>query len=63
MFIEQGIKKSNEFWKYILGSILIIGASTLGQLPLGIVILFKSLKSGKNISNTNDAINSLDFFE
>ena len=60
MFIEQGIKKSNEFWKYILGSILIIGASTLGQLPLGIAILFKSLKTGKNLSNTNDAINSLD---
>ncbi|MFZ4106302.1 lysostaphin resistance A-like protein [Flavobacterium sp.] len=60
MFIEQGIKKSNEFWKYILGSILIIIASTLGQLPLGVVVAFKSFKSGKTLSNTNDAINLLD---
>ncbi len=60
MFIEQGIKKNNEFWKYILGCILIIIASTLGQLPLGIVVAFKSFKSGKTLSNTNDAINLLD---
>jgi membrane protease YdiL (CAAX protease family) len=60
MFIEQGIKKSNEFWKYILGSILIIGAATLGQIPLGIAVAFKSLKSGKIPTNPNDAINLLD---
>ncbi len=60
MFIEQGIKKSNEFWKYILGSILIIAASTLGQIPLGIAVAFKSLKSGKIPTDTNAAINLLD---
>ena len=60
MFIEQGIKKSNEFWKYILGSILIIAASTLGQIPLGIAVAFKSLKSGKIPTDTNTAINLLD---
>jgi membrane protease YdiL (CAAX protease family) len=60
MFIEQGIKKSNEFWKYILGSIFIIGASALGQIPLGIAVAFKSFKSGKIPTNTNDAINLLD---
>jgi membrane protease YdiL (CAAX protease family) len=60
MFIEQGIKKSNEFWKYILGSIFIIGASALGQIPLGIAVAVKSLKSGKIPTNTNDAINLLD---
>ena len=60
MFIEQGIKKSNEFWKYILGSILIIAASTLGQIPLGMAVAFKSLKSGKIPTDTNAAINLLD---
>ncbi len=60
MFIEQGIKKSNEFWKYILGSILIIAASTLGQIPLGMAVAFKSLKSGKIPTDTNTAINLLD---
>ena len=60
MFIEQGIKKSNEIWKYILGSILIIGASTLGQIPLGMAVAFKSLKLGKIPKDTNAAINLLD---
>ncbi len=60
MFIEQEIKKSNEFWKYIFGSILIIGASTLGQIPLVIAVAFKSFKSDKIPTDTIDAINLLD---
>ncbi|WP_396147214.1 lysostaphin resistance A-like protein [Flavobacterium sp.] len=46
MFIEQGVKKENPFWKYIVGSILIILASTIGQIPFGIAVLMKTMKSG-----------------
>lgn len=42
MFIEQGFKpKDNRFWKYIVGSIAVIGASVIGQIPLGIAIAVK----------------------
>ena len=46
MFIEQGVKKENPFWKYIVGSILIIIASTIGQIPFGVAVLMKTMKSG-----------------
>ena len=60
MFIEQGINKNNDFWKYILGSIIIIGAATLGQIPLSLAFLNESLKTNKIPTNTNEALQSLD---
>ena len=43
MFIEQGFKpKDNRFWKYIVGSIAVIGASVIGQIPFGIAIAVKA---------------------
>lgn len=60
MFIEQGIKKSNEFWKYILGSILIIAASTVRQIPLGLAVAYKTLKTQHVPANTNEALKLLD---
>ena len=47
MFIEQGIKKDNIFWKYLIGSVLIGVAAFVGQIPLMIAIGIKSVKSGK----------------
>jgi len=57
MFIEQGIKKENEFWRYILGSIVAIAASFIGQIPLFIAIFIKSLKKG-NFPTTNEEVMS-----
>jgi membrane protease YdiL (CAAX protease family) len=60
MFIEQGLNKNNEFWKYILGSIIIIGAATIGQIPFSLVYLNESLKTNKIPTNTNEALQLLD---
>lgn len=61
MFIEQGIKEGNKFWKYILGSIFIIGASFLGQLPMLALLLFQTSFRGKNYPTTDEEL--LHFFE
>lgn len=53
MFIEQGISKDNPFWKYIIGSLIIIMAAFIGQLPLLFVILGKALDGG-GIPTTNE---------
>ena len=53
MFIEQGITPENKFWKYIVGSVLIIVAAIVGQLPLTVAIL---LKVGINIPSDTGAI-------
>lgn len=47
MFIEQGIQPEQKFWKYILGSLMIVGASFVGQIPLMLGVVFKTLGSGQ----------------
>ncbi|MFA9191246.1 CPBP family intramembrane glutamic endopeptidase [Flavobacterium sp. FZUC8N2.13] len=61
MFIEQGIRLENKFWKYILGSSLIILASFLGQIPLVIAVISKTILKGATYPATNDEI--MHFFE
>lgn len=41
MFLEQAFKPNNEFWRYLLGSVVIILAATIGQIPLLIAIGIK----------------------
>ena len=60
MFLEQGVKKGNEFWRYILGSVVIIFAAGIGQIPLGIVLAIKSYYSKKIPKDSNEALNMLD---
>lgn len=54
MFIEQGVKLENKFWKYILGSSLIILASTVGQIPFMIAVFAKSFSEGKALPSNSD---------
>lgn len=41
MFIAQAYKALHEFWRYLVGSVLIIAASTIGQIPFTLAILGK----------------------
>lgn len=61
MFVEQGINSENKFWKYIIGSIFIIGASFLGQMPMLVVLLFETATKGKKYPTTDAEL--LHFFE
>ena len=56
MFIEQGIKSENRFWKYIWGSLVIILASFMGQIVFLIALLIDSLTKGKPYPTNNEAI-------
>ena len=62
MFIEQGIKAGNRFWKYICGFAVNYGsASFFGQMPLLVGLLYETIASGKPYPTNNDAI--MRFFE
>lgn len=61
MFIEQGIKSENKFWKYIVGSLVIIFASFLGQVPLLIALLYETFVKGKKYPSSNEDV--MTFFE
>jgi len=49
MFIEQGFKKENEFWKYLIGSILVFIASIIGQIPIGLAVVYEVFVNSKPI--------------
>lgn len=50
MFIAQGFKvKNNHFWKYIVGSIVVIIASAIGQIPWLIAVAMKLIGEKKSI--------------
>ena len=56
MFIEQGIQSENKFWKYLFGSVLLFGASLIGQLPLLMGVLYETLVRKKKYPNSNAAM-------
>jgi len=56
MFLEQGIKPQNKFWLYLLGSVLIIIASFIGQIPFSVAVLYKSYVSNEVFPTDNAAI-------
>jgi membrane protease YdiL (CAAX protease family) len=61
MFLEQGINENNKFGKYLLGSVLIIAASFVGQLPMLAAILFQTFFKGKKYPENEDQL--MHFFE
>lgn len=61
MFLEQGIKPENKFWKYLLGSVFIITASFIGQLPFSVAMIYKSFVDKIVIPTDNDS--ALKIFE
>ena len=60
MFLEQNISKENPFWKYLIGSVIVLLVSIIGQIPLLIVIGVKALEAG-SYPTTNEEL--LQFLE
>lgn len=56
MFIEQGIKNENRFWKYIVGSIIIILASSIGQLPLVFAVSYDRLDENESVRSLSQSL-------
>lgn len=49
MFIEQALKPGNDFWKYLVGFVLIALAYIVGQIPFTIAVLAKSMADGNGL--------------
>lgn len=60
MFIAQALKPHNDFWKYIAGSVIVIVASVVGQLPLGLALIMTSMRDGKPMPTENDIFRYMD---
>ncbi|GGF10538.1 CPBP family intramembrane glutamic endopeptidase [Flavobacterium limi] len=55
MFLEQAIKPENNFGKYILGSVIIIICSFVGQIPFTLALVYKSFTDKTAIPSDNDS--------
>lgn len=53
MFLKQSFLAQNRFWKYLVGSVIVILAAFAGQIPLMVAILAKSMSSGLEVPSTN----------
>jgi membrane protease YdiL (CAAX protease family) len=52
MFIIQAFKPENAFWKYLVGSVIVIAASLLGQIPFSIAVAMKMFSQGGEMPTT-----------
>lgn len=49
MFIEQAFKYKHDFWRYLVGSLVIFILAMIGQAPFTIAVVMKKMKEGKNV--------------
>lgn len=60
MFIEQALKKENKFWKYLLGSLVIIFTSSLAQIPLLLAVFLSPKTTSISQLNSDNLLQVLD---
>lgn len=56
MFLEQGIKPQNNFFLYLIGSVIIILASFIGQIPFSAAVFYDSYKNNTVVPTDNDTV-------
>ncbi|SDB40893.1 hypothetical protein SAMN03097699_1167 [Flavobacteriaceae bacterium MAR_2010_188] len=54
MFIKQAFNYKHEFWRYLVGSLIIFIAAIIGQLPLTAVIFIKAIKDGGSLTSIDE---------
>jgi len=59
MYIAQAFKYQSDFWRYIIGSIVVIAAHTLAQVPFVIALFIKDKSVMQNL-NVNTMMTTLD---
>lgn len=52
MYLQHAFKGKNDWWRYVLSSIIVICAYFLAQLPISLIVLFKATENndGANIA-------------
>lgn len=53
-YIQQAFKGQHEFWRYLVGSLIIFTAALIGQFPITLVIIFKVFGEGGDLMSVNE---------
>jgi len=54
-YIQQVFKVKHDFWRYIVGSVIVIIAAVIGQLPFTIAAIYKTMESGGSVFEMSEA--------
>lgn len=54
MYIKQAFKSLHEWWRYLVGFIVIFLASQFGSIPLLMAVMFKVMADGGDIESIQD---------
>ena len=49
-YIQQAFNIKHDFWRYLIGSVIVIIAATIGQVPFGIAVFAKAASDGENMT-------------
>lgn len=60
MFLEQTLHQENKFWKYLIGSFVVILAASLAQFPLLLALYFSSSTTDLGQLSTDEMLQVLD---
>lgn len=55
MFIAQAFKVKHDFWRYLMGSLVIVVGAIIGQIPLTIAVIFKAIGDGVGVDGITEA--------
>ncbi|WP_452218726.1 CPBP family intramembrane glutamic endopeptidase [Lacinutrix undariae] len=55
MYIEQAFKGLHDWWRYAIGTVLIIFAVILGQIPISIAFIAKAMLDGKDFTKLTES--------
>ncbi|MGB6268304.1 MAG: CPBP family intramembrane glutamic endopeptidase [Olleya sp.] len=53
-FIKQAFNVKHDFWRYLVGSLIIAVFATIGQFPFAIAAIVKFIRNGGSINNMNE---------
>jgi hypothetical protein len=54
-FIKQAYNGKNEFWRYLIGSLIVFVFSVIGQMPFTIAVFAKAYSKGENLMGINES--------
>jgi uncharacterized protein len=53
-YIQQAFKGQHDFWRYLVGSLIVFAAALIGQLPLTGVVFIKVVHDGGDLMSVNE---------
>ena len=53
-YIQQAFKGQHDFWRYLVGSLIVFAAALIGQMPLTVFVIAKVFGEGGSLMNINE---------